>query len=192
MKRGNTKEKRGAVLGVVLFGLMMLACVVCFWALCLIPDLPQWLFILFFACGGGCVVLMIPALWAMKKRFQEIDSLEDTCSVILHKEEKNMVLVNIDYIPGKEFEVLGMAKGTVVQSKNFGKDFMAGMKTLVGGEITGYTEMLNEARQIAVKRMVDEAEALGADAVINIRYGSSALMQGAAEVIAYGTAVRFK
>jgi uncharacterized protein YbjQ (UPF0145 family) len=192
MKRGNTKEKRGAVLGVVLFGLMMLACVVVFWALCLIPDLPQWLFILFFACGGGCVVLMIPALWAMKKRFQEIDSLEDTCSVILHKEEKNMVLVNIDYIPGKEFEVLGMAKGTVVQSKNFGKDFMAGMKTLVGGEITGYTEMLNEARQIAVKRMVDEAEALGADAVINIRYGSSALMQGAAEVIAYGTAVRFK
>ena len=192
MKRGNTKEKRGAVLGVVLFGLMMLACVVVFWALCLIPDLPQWLFILFFACGGGCVVLMIPALWAMKKRFQEIDSLEDTCSVILHKEEKNMVLVNIDYIPGKEFEVLGMAKGTVVQSKNFGKDFMAGMKTLVGGEITGYTEMLNEARQIAVKRMVDEAEALGADAIVNIRYGSSAVMQGAAEVIAYGTAVRFK
>ena len=192
MKRGNTKEKRGAVLGVVLFDLMMLACVVVFWALCLIPDLPQWLFILFFACGGGCVVLMIPALWAMKKRFQEIDSLEDTCSVILHKEEKNMVLVNIDYIPGKEFEVLGMAKGTVVQSKNFGKDFMAGMKTLVGGEITGYTEMLNEARQIAVKRMVDEAEALGADAVINIRYGSSALMQGAAEVIAYGTAVKLR
>ena len=192
MKRGNTKEKRGAVLGVVLFGLMMLACVVCFWALCLIPGLPQWLFILFFACGGVCVALMVPALWAMKKRFQEIDSLEDTYSVILHKEETIMVLVNIDYIPGKEFEVLGMAKGTVVQSKNFGKDFMAGMKTLVGGEITGYTEMLNEARQIAVKRMVDEAEALGADAVINIRYGSSAVMQGAAEVIAYGTAVRIK
>ena len=103
-----------------------------------------------------------------------------------------MLLVNIDYIPGREFEVLGMAKGTVVQSKNFGKDFMAGMKTLVGGEITGYTEMLNEARQIAVKRMVDEAEALGADAIVNIRYGSSAVMQGAAEVIAYGTAVRFK
>lgn len=100
-----------------------------------------------------------------------------------------MLLVNIDYIPGKEFEVLGIVKGTVVQSKNFGKDFMAGMKTLVGGEITGYTEMLNEARQIAVKRMVDEAEALGADAIINIRYGSSSVMQGAAEVIAYGTAV---
>ena len=66
------------------------------------------------------------------------------------------------------------------------------MKNLVGGEITGYTEMLNEARQIAMKRMVDEAEGLGADAVVNIRYGSSAVMQGAAEVIAYGTAVRFK
>ena len=103
-----------------------------------------------------------------------------------------MLLVNIDYIPGREFEVLGIVKGTIVQSKNFGKDFMAGMKTLVGGEITGYTEMLNEARQIAMKRMVDEAEGMQADAVINIRYGSSAVMQGAAEVIAYGTAVRYR
>ena len=103
-----------------------------------------------------------------------------------------MLLVNIDYIPGKEFEVLGMAKGTVVQSKNFGKDFMAGMKTLVGGELTGYTEMLQEARAIATKRMVDEAEALGADAVVCMRYTSSSLMQGAAEVTAYGTAVKYK
>lgn len=102
-----------------------------------------------------------------------------------------MLLVNIDYIPGKELEVLGMVKGTIVQTKHFGKDFMAGMKTLVGGEIVGYTEMLTEARQIATKRMVDEAEAMGADAVINIRYGSSSLMQSAAEVIAYGTAVKF-
>ena len=82
-----------------------------------------------------------------------------------------MKLVNIDYLPGQEFEILGLVKGTVVQSKNFGKDFMAGMKTLVGGEITGYTEMLVEARQIATKRMVDEADALGADAVINVRFG---------------------
>ena len=103
-----------------------------------------------------------------------------------------MLLVNIDHIPGKELEALGIVKGTVVQSKNFGKDFMAGMKTLVGGEITGYTEMLVEARQIATKRMVDEAEALGADAVINIRYGSAAMMQGAAEVVVYGTAVKIK
>ncbi len=103
-----------------------------------------------------------------------------------------MLLLNIDYVPGKEVEPLGLVKGTVVQSKNFGKDFMAGMKTLVGGEITGYTEMLVEARQIATKRMVDEANALGADAVINVRFGSSAVMQGAAEVIAYGTAVKLK
>ncbi|MGN1266454.1 MAG: YbjQ family protein [Dorea sp.] len=103
-----------------------------------------------------------------------------------------MQLVNIDYIPGKEFEALGIVKGTVVYSRNFGKDFMAGMKTLVGGEIEGYTELLNTARQIAVKRMVEEAEKMGADAVVNMRYGSSSLMQGAAEVIAYGTAVKFK
>ena len=102
-----------------------------------------------------------------------------------------MNLLSIDYIPGTEIEALDMVKGTVVQTKNFGKDFMAGMKTLVGGEIVGYTEMLNEARQIAVKRMVDEAKALGADAVIGVKYGSSQVMQGAAEVIAYGTAVKY-
>ena len=101
-----------------------------------------------------------------------------------------MKLLTIDYVPGKNIEALGMVKGTIVQSKNFGKDFMAGMKTLVGGEITGYTEMLIEARQIATKRMVDEAEALGADAVIGIMFGSSAIMQSAAEVVAYGTAVK--
>ena len=102
-----------------------------------------------------------------------------------------MLLLNIDYVPGKEVEPLGLVKGTVVQSKNVGKDFMAGMKTLVGGEIVGYTEMLNEARQIATKRMVDAAEALGADAIVGARYASSSVMQGAAEVVAYGTAVKF-
>ena len=103
-----------------------------------------------------------------------------------------MKILTIETIPGQSYEPLDIVKGTVVYSKNFGRDFMAGMKTLVGGEITGYTEMLNEARQIATKRMVDEANALGADAVINIRFGSSAVMQGAAEVIAYGTAVKLK
>lgn len=101
-----------------------------------------------------------------------------------------MKLLNIDYIPGKEIEPLGIVKGTIVHTKNVGKDFMACMKTLVGGELTGYTQMLNEARQIAVKRMVDEATELGADAVINVRYGTSSVMSGAAEVIAYGTAVK--
>ena len=103
-----------------------------------------------------------------------------------------MLLLNIDHVPGKEIEALGLVKGTVVQSKNLGKDFMAAMKTLVGGEIVGYTEMIIEARQIATKRMVDEATTLGADAVVNIRFGSSSVMQSAAEVIAYGTAVKFK
>ena len=86
--------------------------------------------------------------------------------------------------------MLELVKGTVVQSKHIGKDFMAGMKTLVGGEIKGYTEMLNEARQIAVKRMVDEAKLLNADAVIGVRFSSSQIMTGAAEVVAYGTAVK--
>ncbi len=103
-----------------------------------------------------------------------------------------MKLLSIDTIPGQEFEAIGMVKGAIVQTKHFGNDFMAAMKTLVGGEIVAYTEMLNEARQIAVKRMVDEAKELGADAVIGVRYGSAQMMQGAAEVIAYGTAVKFK
>ena len=103
-----------------------------------------------------------------------------------------MLLITLNYVPGKEIEALGVVKGTTVQTKNFGKDFMSGMETLVGGELSAYTEMLNEARQIATKRMVDEAEALGADAVINIRYGSASMMQGAAEVVVYGTAVKFK
>lgn len=101
-----------------------------------------------------------------------------------------MKLLSINYIPNEKIEALGMVKGTVVQTKNLGRDFMAGMKSLVGGELVGYTEMLNEARQLAVKRMVDEAVALGADAVIDVKYGSSQVMAGAAEVIAYGTAVR--
>lgn len=104
-----------------------------------------------------------------------------------------MKLVNIDYIPGEEIEKsLGIVKGQIVQSKNIGRDFMAGMKGIVGGEISSYTDMISTARQIATKRMVDEAENLGADAIINVRYGSSSVMNGAAEIIAYGTAVKLK
>ena len=103
-----------------------------------------------------------------------------------------MKIFTIETIPGQEYEALDTVKGTVVYSKNLGRDFMAGMKTLVGGEITGYTEMLNEARGIATKRMADAAQALGADAVVGLRYASSSVMQGAAEVVAYGTAVKFR
>jgi uncharacterized protein YbjQ (UPF0145 family) len=102
-----------------------------------------------------------------------------------------MILVNTDYITGKELETLGIVKGSTIQSKHMGKDIMAGFKTMVGGELTSYTEMMNEARALGTKRMVDEATAMGADAVVNIRYASSAIMQGAAEVIVYGTAVKF-
>ena len=103
-----------------------------------------------------------------------------------------MILVNTDYISGKELEMLGMVKGSTIQSKNFGKDLTQGLKTLVGGELKAYTEMMNDARELATKRMVEDAEKLGADAVVNIRYASAAVMQGAAEVMAYGTAVKFK
>lgn len=102
-----------------------------------------------------------------------------------------MLIVNTENISGRRYEVLGLVRGSVVQSKNFGKDFMSAMKTLVGGEIVAYTELLQEARQIAMGRMVAQAEELGADAIVCLRYASSSVMQGAAEVIAYGTAVRF-
>ena len=103
-----------------------------------------------------------------------------------------MILVNTDYISGKELEMLSLVKGSTIQSKHIGKDIAQGFKTLVGGELKAYTEMMDEARAIATKRMVAEAEALGADAVVNVRYASSAIVQGAAEVIAYGTAVKYK
>lgn len=103
-----------------------------------------------------------------------------------------MILVNTDYITGKELTMLGLVKGSTVQSKNIGRDITQSLKTLVGGELKAYTEMMDDARALATKRMAEEAEAIGADAVVNIRYASSAIMAGAAEVIAYGTAVKFK
>jgi uncharacterized protein YbjQ (UPF0145 family) len=102
-----------------------------------------------------------------------------------------MLIVSVNEIPGKSYEILGMAKGSVVQSKHIGRDFVAGLKQIVGGEITAYTEMLTEARQIATKRMTDEAKKLGADAIVAVRYESSSIMANAAEVLAYGTAVKF-
>ena len=103
-----------------------------------------------------------------------------------------MILVNTDYISGKELEMLGLVKGSTIQTKNVGKDILQSFKNLVGGELKEYNEMMNEARALATKRMVEEAENLGADAIVNIRYASSTIAQGAAEVIAYGTAVKFR
>lgn len=102
-----------------------------------------------------------------------------------------MILVNTDYINGKELEMLGLVKGSTIQSKNIGRDITQGFKTIVGGELKAYTQMMNEARALATKRMVEEAQKLGADAVVNVRYSSAAVMQGAAEIMAYGTAVKF-
>ncbi|MGR9098962.1 MAG: heavy metal-binding domain-containing protein [Gammaproteobacteria bacterium] len=104
-----------------------------------------------------------------------------------------MLLTTTPDIPGQEIqEILGVVSGNVVQSKHIGRDIMAGLKTLVGGEIRGYTEMLNEARNQATARLVDAARSKRADAVVNIRYSTSAIMDGAAEILAYGTAVRLK
>ena len=103
-----------------------------------------------------------------------------------------MILVNTNFISGKELETIGLVRGSTVQSRHLGKDLMSGFKTLVGGELGSYTEMLNSARAIATKRMTEDAERLEADAIINIRYQSSAIMQGAAEIFAYGTAVKFR
>ena len=102
-----------------------------------------------------------------------------------------MILVNTDYITGKELETLGLVKGSTIQTKHLGKDIGQAFKHLVGGELGAYNEMMDDARALATKRMVEEAKNLGADAVVNIRYASAAIMQGAAEVIIYGTAVKF-
>ena len=103
-----------------------------------------------------------------------------------------MIVVNTDYISGKELEMLGLVKGSTIQTKNIGRDITQGFKTLVGGELGAYTQMMNDARDLAAQRMEEEAIRLGADAVVNVRFATSAIMQGAVEVMAYGTAVKFK
>ena len=102
-----------------------------------------------------------------------------------------MILTTTENISGKELETLGLVKGSTIQTVNAVRDIGAGLKTLVGGELTRYNEMMNDARALATKRMVAEAEALGADAIVAIRYSSASVMQSAAEVMAYGTAVKF-
>ncbi|MHC1567039.1 MAG: YbjQ family protein [Candidatus Syntropharchaeia archaeon] len=104
-----------------------------------------------------------------------------------------MIVVNTDFVPGKEIvQALGLVRGNTIQAKHIGKDIRAGFKQLVGGEIKEYTEMMSEAREIALKRMVEKAEEMGADAVINVRFMTSAVMGNAAEILAYGTAVKLK
>ncbi|MEF8847944.1 MAG: YbjQ family protein [Candidatus Thermoplasmatota archaeon] len=104
-----------------------------------------------------------------------------------------MIVVNTDFILGKEIkETIDLVRGNTIQAKGIGKDFRAGLRHIAGGEIKEYTEMLAESREVAIKRMIDKAEKLGADAVINVRFMTSSMMGGAAEILAYGTAVKLK
>lgn len=101
-----------------------------------------------------------------------------------------MILTNIETIPGKRIvEHYGLVSGNTVRAKHIGRDIMAGLKNIVGGELKGYTSLLGDARDEAIARMVAQAEALGANAVVNIRFSTSAVAQGASELYAYGTAV---
>ena len=103
-----------------------------------------------------------------------------------------MLMSTTDTIPGRDFEVLGVVTGSICQSKHIGRDIAAGLKTIVGGEIKGYTELLNDARAVATSRMQDEARTIGADAVIGVRYQSCSIMANASEVVCFGTAVKFR
>ena len=103
-----------------------------------------------------------------------------------------MLIVTTEHIPGKEMEMLGLVKGSTIQTVNALRDIGAGLRTLVGGELKKYNEMMDNAREIATQRMIAEAKELGADAIVSVRYASSSIMQSAAEIMVYGTAVRFK
>lgn len=103
-----------------------------------------------------------------------------------------MLITTTEIIPGKEYEIIGLAKGSTIQSKHVGKDIGAGIRNLVGGEVKAYVEMMNEARDIATQRMIENAQQMGADAIVAVRYGTSAIMTSAAEVMVYGTAVKLK
>lgn len=102
-----------------------------------------------------------------------------------------MILTNIETIPGKEIkEHYGLVQGSTIRAKHIGRDFMAGLKNIFGGELKGYTELLKESRQEAAQRMIEQATSMGANAIINVRFSTSSVAQGAAEILVYGTAVR--
>jgi uncharacterized protein YbjQ (UPF0145 family) len=129
-----------------------------------------------------CSMIGENSLWPERPDIRESDA----------ERRKPMLLVTTETIPGKELELLGMVEGCMIQSKHIGKDIGQSLKTMVGGELKSYTAMMTEAKDTARQRMRAEAEKLGADAVVNVRYATSAIVQGAAEIIAYGTAVRYR
>ncbi len=103
-----------------------------------------------------------------------------------------MIVTTTEHIPGREYEIIGIVRGSTVRAKHIGRDILAGLKNIVGGEIQEYTEMLEEARKEALNRMINNAKKLGADAIVNVRFATSYTTQGAAEILAYGTAVKLK
>jgi len=104
-----------------------------------------------------------------------------------------MLISNTEFITGKEIEeTLGLVRGSTVRARNFGRDFFAGIKNIIGGEISEYTKLLADSREQAMQRMVEDAQKLGADAILNVRFTTSAVMQGSSEILAYGTAVKFR
>ena len=102
-----------------------------------------------------------------------------------------MIVTTCDVVPGQQVQVLGLVRGNIVTSKNIGRDIMAGFKNIVGGEIVSYTQMISEGRNVAEQRMIAEAERLGADAIICMRFAGGSVMEGTLEMLAYGTAVKF-
>ena len=128
---------------------------------------------------------MLSGAWAAGGR-----AARNRCTEALEKESK-VIVTNTETVPGKTIvEFYGMVSGSTVRAKHVGKDILASLKNLVGGELTSYTELLNEARQEAMQRMFQQAESIGANAVVNVRFSTSSVAQGAAELFAYGTAVR--
>ena len=103
-----------------------------------------------------------------------------------------MIITNTETVPGKEIkQCLGVVSGSTVRAKHFGRDFLAGLKNIVGGELSSYTELLGESRNEAMQRMIKQAEQLGAEAVVNVRFSTSSIAAGASEIYIYGTAVTF-
>lgn len=102
-----------------------------------------------------------------------------------------MILTNIEAVPGKEIiEHYGVVNGSTIRAKHVGRDFMAGLKNIFGGELKGYTELLHESREEALSRMIEQAKSMGANAIVNVRFSTSSVAQGAAEILVYGTAVK--
>ena len=162
------KNKIGSILvAVVIIGIMIGSVLLYFVGFAIVPEIPLGIKII---AALICAAIIYGILHILIERIREIQKGE---------------------IEGRKVQTIGLVKGSTIQTVNAIRDFGAGLKTLVGGELVKYNEMMNNARALATKRMVDEAESVGADAIVAVRYASASVMQNAAEVMAYGTAVKF-